>query len=139
MVDAAEATGRGPDWRSAGSVEVAGRSAPLFAVDAVSSAAFSAAFSTVNPVCEASANPRGIGVPAAVSGGGGVGFPDFPRETRDFEPAALTLAGVEDLELDVVAAGGFGILAISAEYGACAPLPQDGVNRGKIPTPPIPD
>lgn len=123
MVEAAEATGRGPDCRSAGRVEAAARSAASLTREPC----VSGPDPDVKPACAVSANPRGSGVPAAVSGGGGVGLPDFPREARALVvAAALDLAGADALA-SLGEDGDFGILAIAAEYGPPARWRQDGV------------
>lgn len=60
--------------------------------------------SAEKPVCGASAKPRGKGVPAADSAGGGAGLPDFPREGRGLVGVSWPLL--------------FGGFAITADYGA---------------------
>ena len=79
MVDAAEATGRGPDMRNAGRV------------------GFGTVSSSPNPACDISAKPRGSGVPDADSAGGGVGLPDLPREARGFGAGVSVVLGGRDI------------------------------------------
>lgn len=128
MVDAAEATGRGPDWRSAGSVDVGARSPPAGPpagppVDGVVECA-PASCSAMKPACAASENPRGIGVPAAVSSGGGVGLPDLPREARAFFGPAGLFAGWDPVPLPDDF-GVFGALAIAPNMACLS-------SRGKM-------
>jgi hypothetical protein len=86
--------------------------------------------SDLKPACDASAKPRGAGVPAAVSGGGGVGLPDLPRDERALGAAAFGFAaGLAVLaERDVVS--DFGVLPISALYGARSTKRQPGDAEG---------
>jgi hypothetical protein len=138
LVEAADATGRGPDIRNAGSVDEADRAAVSLpaggdaarASDERPPPCVPSAKADLKPACDAFAKPRGAGVPAAVSDGGGVGLPDLPRDARALGAAAFCFAaGLAALaERDVV--GDFGVLPIAALYGARSTKRQPGDAEG---------